>query len=374
VGPPPLPGERDDVPQQIPLRSEYAGLDDAVLQGRLQAAREALGSRLLILAHHYQRDEIADRADEMGDSLKLAQLAAARREADHIVLCGVRFMAESADILTGPEQSVHLPNPIAGCLMADMATEGAAAACLDQLAGLPGRTLPVTYVNSSAEVKAEVGRRGGAVCTSSNAAQVLRWALERADRVLFLPDQHLGRNTAQAMGIPDAAMALWRPAQPWGGCSEEALRSARIVLWAGHCYVHQMFQVSHIRHLRKQDPGMRIIVHPECAFEVVQAADAFGSTAQIIRAVRESPPGSRWAVGTEITLVQRLARQMPDRTIVPLSRFGTWCANMGRTTLPHLLQTVEDIAAGQPGNRVDVPAKTAAGARTALERMLQLTG
>lgn len=356
------------------LPPEYRKLDPAALHERLRAVRERLGRRILVLAHHYQRDEIVAQADEAGDSLKLAQLAAERHDAAHIVLCGVRFMAESADILTPPEQAVYLPNPTAGCLMADMAPEGEAVACWEQLRQLPGRTVPVTYVNSSAEVKALVGRNGGACCTSSNAARVLRWALGNGDRVLFLPDQHLGRNTARAMGIGADQAAVWQPGRPWGGQAEHTLRSARIVLWAGHCYVHQMFQVSHVRHVRKTDPGMRVIVHPECAFEVVQAADEYGSTEQIIRAVTSSPPGSRWAVGTEITLVQRLARQCPDRTVVPLSRFGTWCANMGRTGLPHLLHALEGVDAGRPANRVHVPADTAADARVALERMLSLAG
>ena len=360
--------------QATALPDEYQQLEPAVLRERLRAVRERQGRRVLILAHHYQRDEIVEQADEVGDSLKLAQLAAERRDATHIILCGVRFMAESADVLTPPEQAVYLPNPTAGCLMADMAPEGEAAACWDQMQQLPGRTVPVTYVNSSSEVKALVGRNRGACCTSSNAARVLRWALENGDRVLFLPDQHLGRNTARAMGIDAGEVLVWQPGQPWGGHSGAALQSARVVLWAGHCYVHQMFQVSHIRHVRKADPAMRVIVHPECAFDVVQAADEHGSTEQIIRAVRGSPPGSRWAVGTELTLVQRLARQCPDRTVVPLTRFGTWCANMGRTALPHLLHTLEGLDAGRPCNRVRVPAETAAHARQALERMLSLAG
>lgn len=360
--------------QATALPDEYQQLEPAVLRERLRAVRERQGRRVLILAHHYQRDEIVEQADEVGDSLKLAQLAAERRDATHIILCGVRFMAESADILTPPEQAVYLPNPTAGCLMADMAPEGEAAACWDQMQQLPGRTVPVAYVNSSSEVKALVGRNRGACCTSSNAARVLRWALENGDRVLFLPDQHLGRNTARAMGIDAGEVLVWQPGQPWGGHSGAALQSARVVLWAGHCYVHQMFQVSHIRHVRKADPAMRVIVHPECAFDVVQAADEHGSTEQIIRAVRGSPPGSRWAVGTELTLVQRLARQCPDRTVVPLTRFGTWCANMGRTALPHLLHTLEGLDAGRPCNRVRMPAETAAHARQALERMLSLAG
>ena len=360
--------------QATALPDEYKQMEPAVLRERLRAVRERQGRRVLILAHHYQRDEIVEQADEVGDSLKLAQLAAERRDATHIILCGVRFMAESADVLTPPEQAVYLPNPTAGCLMADMAPEGEAAACWDQMQQLPGRTVPVTYVNSSSEVKALVGRNRGACCTSSNAARVLRWALENGDRVLFLPDQHLGRNTARAMGIDAGEVLVWQPGQPWGGHSGAALQSARVVLWAGHCYVHQMFQVSHIRHVRKADPAMRVIVHPECAFDVVQAADEHGSTEQIIRAVRGSPPGSRWAVGTELTLVQRLARQCPDRTVVPLTRFGTWCANMGRTALPHLLHTLEGLDAGRPCNRVRVPAETAAHARQALERMLSLAG
>jgi quinolinate synthase len=342
-------------------------------QAAIRRLRDALAGRLLLLAHHYVQDEIVALADVVGDSFKLAQAAASRRDAQWIVLCGVRFMAESADILTAPEQSVYMPDPTAGCSMADMASPETAADCWAELASLPGRTVPVTYINSLAEIKALVGSSGGSVCTSSNAAQVLRWAFGQADRVLFLPDQHLGRNIAHAHGIPPDEVLLWSVGERWGGHDPARLAAARIILWPGHCCVHQMFKLTHVTHFRREAPAARIVVHPECAFEVVRAADLYGSTEFIIRTVREAPPDSHWVVGTEINLVDRLAARHPDRRVEPLTRFGTRCGTMRRNQLHALRAVLEGLAAGSPPEAVAVPPETAASARLALERMLAIT-
>jgi len=349
-----------------------AGAPPELLES-IRRLQDRLAGRLLILAHHYVQDEIVALADVVGDSLKLAQAAASRRDAEWIVLCGVRFMAESADILTAPEQAVFMPDAAAGCSMADMADPAAVARCWDELAALPGRTLPVTYINSAAEIKAFVGRHGGCVCTSSNAPHVMRWAFGQADRILFLPDQHLGRNTAHAQGIPPGEVALWSADGRGNGHDPARLAAARIVLWPGHCCVHQMFKRSHVTHFRRRAPEARIVVHPECAFEVVQAADLAGSTEFIIRTVREAPPGSHWVVGTELTLVDRLAARHADRRVEPLTRFGAHCGSMRRNRLPALRAVLEGLAAGAPPEPVVVPAAVAAPARLALERMLAVT-
>ncbi len=345
-----------------------AGVPPELLES-IRRLRDRLAGRLLILAHHYVQDEIVDLADVVGDSLKLAQAAASRRDAEWIVLCGVRFMAESADILTAPAQAVFMPDATAGCSMANMADPAAVARCWDELAALPGRTLPVTYINSAAAIKAFVGRRGGSVCTSSNAAHVLRWAFGQADRVLFLPDQHLGRNTAHALGVPPDEVALWSA----GGGGSARLAGARIVLWPGHCCVHQMFKRTHVTHFRRRAPAAHIVVHPECAFEVVRAADSAGSTEFIIRAVREAPPGSHWVVGTELNLVDRLAARHADRRVEPLTRFGAYCGSMRRNRLPALRAVLEGLAAGSPPEPVVVPPAIATPAREALARMLAVT-
>lgn len=356
-----------------PLPEQYRHLDLAEALDRIEQTRNRLGSRVLILGHHYQRDEVIRFADYTGDSFKLAQAAATRREAEYIVFCGVHFMAESADILCTPHQQVILPDLSAGCSMADMAHIDQALAAWDQLTErVTAPIIPITYINSTAEIKAFCARHGGAVCTSSNAARVLEWALTRGERVLFLPDQHLGRNTAYAMGIPLEDMVLWDPDKFLGGNDEDRIRQARIYLWKGYCSVHQMFKLTHITHFRQHEPLTKIIVHPECEFDVVQNADLSGSTETIIRTVREAPAGSRWAVGTEIHLVDRLAQELTDRSIVPLTRFGCLCSTMYRIDPLHLLWVLESLTEGQAVNVIRVPDDTARWARVALDRMLEI--
>ncbi|MBN2429906.1 MAG: quinolinate synthase NadA [Acidobacteria bacterium] len=354
-----------------PLPADFMRLSEEESTDRIARVRRDLRDRVVILGHHYQRESVIRFADFRGDSLKLAQLAVSRSDAAFIVFCGVHFMAESADMLRAPHQKVILPDLTAGCPMADMADLPRAERCwaeLNRAAVWP--VIPITYINSSARIKAFTGRHGGIVCTSSNARAILEWAFRQAPRILFLPDQHLGRNTARAMGIPPEEILVWDPDQPQGGHSTEALRRARVLLWKGHCYVHQMFKISHVRHFQNQDPPYTILVHPECAADVVQAADMAGSTGFIVETIRQSAPGSRWAIGTEIHLVERLAREYPDRTIVPLTRFGAVCATMSRIDPPHLLWVLEAIAAGSPVNVIRVPEEDARDARLALQRML----
>jgi quinolinate synthase len=351
----------------------YAEMSGEELDRRIGAARAALGERLVILGHHYQRDEIIKYADYRGDSFKLAQLAAARPQADYIVFCGVHFMAESADILRRAHQAVILPDLNAGCSMADMADIGQVEACWSELASLGDlRVVPVTYMNSTAAIKSFTGEHGGAVCTSSNAAAVMRWAFERGDKVLFLPDEHLGRNTGYRMGIPLDQMIVWDPYEELGGNSPEAIRSARVILWKGYCSVHQRFTPQHVARVRREHPGIRVIAHPECRFEVCQAADQIGSTEGIIKAIASSPAGSQWAVGTEIHLVNRLSKEMPDRKIISLDSSVCVCTTMFRITPNHLLWALENLAAGSVVNRISVDERTRHFARVALDRMLAL--
>ena len=344
------------------------------VQERIAAARRALGKRVVILGHHYQRDEVIRHADFTGDSFKLAQLAASRPEAEYIVFCGVHFMAESADILSAPHQKVILPDLDAGCTMADMAEIGQVEDCWDQVTAVVGQDIvPVTYMNSAASLKALVGREGGAVCTSSNARAVLDWAFRRKRRVLFFPDQHLGRNTGYRMGIPLEQMAVWDPNEERGGLTEEQIRGARVLLWKGHCSVHNRFTPDMVDRRREQIPGVRVIVHPECRFEVAQKADAIGSTEGIIKTIQESPPGTKWAVGTELNLVSRLARECaPERQVVSLDDCFCVCSTMFRIDPPHLAWALENLAEGRLVNVVKVPDEMARQARIALDRMLEI--
>jgi quinolinate synthase len=345
------------------------------VQKRIVRAKRELGQRLVVLGHHYQRDEVIVHADVTGDSFKLAQAAAARPQAEYIVFCGVHFMAESADVLSGPAQTVLLPDLGAGCTMADMAAIDQVEAAWDDVTTVVGgEVLPVTYMNSTADLKAFVGRHGGAVCTSSNARAVLEWAFRRTPRVLFFPDQHLGRNTGHRMGIPLENMPVWDPYEDAGGLSDAEVRGARMLLWKGHCSVHNRFTPDMVDRRRLEIPGVKIIVHPECRFEVAQRADAIGSTEGILRTVRESPVGSRWAVGTELSMVNRLAREVaPAKQVVSLDDCFCLCSTMFRIDPPHLLWVLEGLLDGEVRNPVRVEEATAREARTALERMLAIT-
>jgi quinolinate synthase len=366
--------ENSQLGERQPLPPAYLRLSDDELTARLTAAKAALGSKLVILGHHYQRDEVIRFADATGDSWKLSRFAASQRAADYIVFCGVHFMAESADVLSAPHQRVSLPDLAAGCSMADMAAIDQLEICWRELGalGVPP-PVPVTYINSSAAIKAFCGEHGGVVCTSSNAAGALQWAWARGEQVLFLPDQHLGRNTAFRLGVPLDRMAVWDPDEMFGGLSPDAAPAARILLWRGHCSVHTRFSVRQIEHLRAQHPGVRVIVHPECPWDVVQAADDSGSTEYIIKTVHASPPGSVWAVGTEIHLVNRLAQQVaPERTVMTLDRFGCLCSTMFRISPNHLLWTLDGLLAGEVRNEIAVPEPRKTWAKVALDRMLQI--
>jgi len=344
------------------------------LEERIVRARKSLGSRVVILGHHYQRDEVIRHADFTGDSYKLAREAAERAEAEFIVFCGVHFMAESADILSGPHQTVLLPDMNAGCTMADMAESSQVEACWEDVTAVIGEDiLPVTYMNSTADLKAFVGRHGGAVCTSSNARAVLEWAMRRKPRVLFFPDQHLGRNTGYRMGIPLEKMKVWDPYEDRGGLTEDEIRNATILLWKGHCSVHNRFTPEMVDHRRAEIPGVKVIVHPECRFEVAQKSDAIGSTEGILKTVRESPAGTKWAVGTELHMVSRLAREMgPDKPVVSLDDCFCVCSTMFRIDPQHLAWVLEGLVEGRVLNAVRVPDATARDARIALDRMLEI--
>jgi quinolinate synthase len=371
----------DAIPASAPVQTEiperYRTMTEAELARRIARAKAALGSRLVILGHHYQRDEIIRWADFRGDSFKLSQQAAGRPEADYIVFCGVHFMAESADILAADHQAVVLPNLAAGCSMADMADEAQVRSCWAQLGETLGReapAVPVTYMNSSAALKAFCGERGGVVCTSSNATRVLTWAFERGDRVLFFPDEHLGRNTGDKLGIPDAEMVVWDPRRPLGGNSVEALRRARLVLWRGWCSVHARFTVAQIEQARREHPGVTVIVHPECRREVVAAADLDGSTELILDTIRSAPAGSRWAVGTEINMVNRLAAEHPDKVVFCLDPVICPCSTMYRIHPAYLAWVLEALVDGRVLNEIVVDEPVKAAARVALDRMLALPG
>lgn len=358
-----------ECPGELPAPS------DPDLVARATAAKAELGDRVFVLGHHYQRDEVIQFADVTGDSFKLAREAAARPDAEYIVFCGVHFMAESADILTGDAQKVVLPDLAAGCSMADMAVLSQVEAAWEVLAdaGVAGSTVPVTYMNSSADIKGFVGRNGGVVCTSSNAERALAWAFERGERVLFLPDQHLGRNTAvleMGFGLDDCV--LYDPHKPGGGLTPEQLRDAKMILWRGHCSVHGRFTLESVNEVRARVPGVTVLVHPECRHEVVTAADQVGSTEYIIRAIEAAPAGSAWAIGTELNLVRRLADAHPDKQIMFLDRAVCYCSTMNRIDLPHLVWALEELVAGRVPNQITVDPQTARHARTALDQMLAL--
>ena len=355
------------------LPREYMGLKPDALHQRIAAAREKLGQRLVILGHHYQRDEIIQFADFRGDSFLLSQNAAQQKDAQFIVFCGVHFMAETADILTGPHQRVILPNITAGCSMADMApTDDVLDAWDDLTEVVDGGLVPVTYMNSTAAIKAMCGKNGGIVCTSSNAAAVFRWAFERGDKVIFFPDQHLGRNSGVKVGVSLEEMVVWNPFKPMGGLSRSQIQQARVILWQGHCSVHTRFQVSQIEKARQMYPDVQVVVHPECTREVVEAADLDGSTEFIIRTVDQAPAGSVFAIGTEINLVNRLAQENPDKTVFSLDPIVCPCSTMYRIHPAYLAWVVEGLVDGQVINRVTVDEETAHYARVALERMLSV--
>ena len=366
--------ERQHISERQPLPEKDLGLSDAEMETRIAAARVTLGDKLVILGHHYQRDEVIRFADYTGDSFKLARQIANRPEADYIIFCGVHFMAESADVLCAPHQQVILPDLAAGCSMADMAEPEQLETCWEELArlGVSG-VVPVTYINSAASIKSFVGERGGTVCTSSNAMATLKWAFARGEKILFLPDQHLGRNTAFKMGIPLDQMVVWDPNEIFGAVDPEDVKRARMILWKGHCSVHVRFTVQQIDALRRQHPGIRVIVHPEVPWEVVQAADDNGSTEYIIKTVKESPVGSVWAVGTEVHLVNRLANEVaPDKTVVSLDQFGCLCSTMFRVSPNHLLWILEELVEGRVHNRVTVSDEQKHWNRVALDRMLSI--
>ena len=369
----------DSTPRQGALPEEYRLASDVELEARIVAAKETLGDRLVILGHFYQRDEVVKHADFLGDSFQLANAALSRPDAEAIVFCGVHFMAETADILSRPDQSVILPNLAAGCSMADMADADSVADCWEQLEELFGTepddagrqpVIPVTYMNSSAALKAFCGRNGGIVCTSSNAATVLEWAFERGQRVLFFPDQHLGRNTAKAMGVSLDEMPMWNPRKVLGGSTEQELLDSRVILWHGFCSVHKRFTVNQIEKARAEYPGVRVIVHPECPMPVVDAADEAGSTDYIRKAIAAAVPGSTFAVGTEINMVNRLAAEYPEHTIFCLDPVICPCSTMYRIHPGYLAWVLEGLVAGEVRNQIVVDSDVATHARVALERML----
>jgi len=368
--------EKESIGERQPLPERYLRLSDDEMDARIAAARRQLGERVVILGHHYQRDEVIKFADYIGDSLKLARAAASRGAAEFIVFCGVHFMAESADILRGPHQKVVLPDLAAGCSMADMAAEDQLDVAWRELAEMGvdvASVIPVTYINSSAAIKAFVGAHGGVVCTSTNAAAVMTWAWQQGETLFMLPDQHLGRNTGFKLGVPLDRMAVWDPHEVGGGLTPEQARAARLILWKGHCSVHTRFTVAQIDAFRKQYPHGRVIAHPECTFDVVQAADLSGSTEFIIDTVKASPEGSVWAVATEIHLVNRLANQVaPERLVVTLDPFGCLCSTMFRVSPNHLLWILEGLVEGEVRNQIVVPGETKRLAKLALDRMLHI--
>jgi quinolinate synthase len=351
----------------------YLLVPDNALDDRIATAKARLGEDVVILGHHYQRDEVIKFADFRGDSLKLS-FQASQAEGRYIVFCGVHFMAESADILRREHQAVILPDLNAGCSMADMADIGQVEACWSELSSLldPREIIPVTYMNSTAAIKAFTGEHGGSVCTSTNAAEVMKWAFAVGERVLFLPDEHLGRNTGYGMGIPLDQMIVWDPYQEFGGNSPAAVRNARMILWKGYCSVHQRFTPQQVERVRHEHPGIRVIAHPECRFEVAQAADQVGSTEGIIKAIQASPSGTQWAVGTEIHLVNRLSKELKNHKVLSLDPSVCVCTTMFRITPQHLLWALENLGEGNVVNRISVDERTRHHARVALDRMLAL--
>jgi quinolinate synthase len=359
---------------QQPLPDTYTAASPEDLEARIGAARATLGSRLFILGHHYQRDEVMRWADARGDSFGLSRIAAQQHDAEYIVFCGVHFMAESADILTGDHQQVILPDLNAGCSMADMADLESVEEAWDELAAITDieRVVPITYMNSSAALKAFVGRNGGAVCTSSNARAILTWALQRGDKVLFFPDQHLGRNTGYQLGFTEDDMRVWNPRLDLGGLGEKDVKEATFLLWKGHCSVHQRFRPEHVEAFRAEHPEGIVIAHPECARDVCVLADQVGSTDYIIKAVKDAPAGSTIAVATEIHLVQRLEHETPNKTVVSLDPLICPCSTMFRIDDAHLCWVLENLVEGRVVNQITVDPETATQAKVALERMLAI--
>jgi quinolinate synthase len=348
---------------------------DPKLVERAITARAKLGDRAMVLGHHYQRDEVIDFADIRGDSFKLAQAAANNSGAEYIIFCGVHFMAESADVLTTDFQKVILPDLAAGCSMADMASASQVNQCWSQLTKLniAQRTIPITYMNSTAAIKSFTGKNGGAICTSSNAERAMKWAFEKGEKILFLPDQHLGRNTAVLkLGLSLSDCVVWNPWKPNGGLTDLELEKAKVILWRGHCSVHGRFSLENVNQVRNALSGVKVLVHPECKNEVVAAADVVGSTEMIIRTVEESAPGSKWAIGTELNLVQRLANENTDKDIVFLDKTVCYCSTMNRIDLPHLVWALESLVEGNVVNQIKVESETAKFAKVALDRMLAL--
>jgi quinolinate synthase len=361
--------------QKVPIR--YLKMTPEEVNYGITSAREVLGDQVILLGHHYQREDVFKYADFSGDSYKLSRLASEQKDAEYIIFCGVHFMAETADILSGPKQTVILPNMAAGCSMADMApTEDVEDAWEDLTSILGGEDeiVPITYMNSTADIKALCGRNGGIVCTSSNADLTFDWAFERSKRVLFLPDQHLGRNTGLKMGIPEDEMIVWDPFKPMGGHTPEAIRRSRVILWKGHCSVHTRFTPGQIQESRDKYPDVNVIVHPECTREAVDAADYVGSTEYIIKMVSEGAPGSAWGIGTEINLVNRLAKENPDKTVFCLDPIVCPCATMYRIHPAYLLWVLDGLMAGLVINPIKVDGQTAIDARVALQRMLDVAG
>jgi len=359
----------------VSCTGELPAASDPDLVARAVAARSGLGSRALILGHHYQRDEVIQFADITGDSFKLAQAASEQKSAEFIFFCGVHFMAESADILTSEQQKVILPDLAAGCSMADMATASQVHECWKELEkiGVAETTIPVTYMNSSAAIKSFTGEHGGTICTSSNAQKTMEWALSKGDKILFLPDQHLGRNTAVlSLGLSLDDCVLWNPWKPMGGLTEDEIKNATVMLWRGHCSVHGRFTRDSVNEVRTRVPGVNVIVHPECTHDVVTAADVVGSTEKIIQTVSQSAPGSKWAVGTELNLVSRLAANNPDKEVVFLDKTVCYCSTMNRIDLPHLVWAMESVLAGHIVNHIKVDERVARFSKLALDQMLAL--
>lgn len=357
----------------VSCTGELPAASDPDLIERATVAKAQLGDSTLILGHHYQRDEVIAFADVTGDSFKLAQTAAAQSSLENIIFCGVHFMAESADILTSDTQRVILPDLAAGCSMADMATAQQVHECWRELEalGVASHTIPVTYMNSSAAIKSFTGEHGGLICTSSNAHKAMSWAMNQGEKILFLPDQHLGRNTAVLqMGLTLDDCVLWNPWKPRGGLTEEEIKRAKVILWRGHCSVHGRFTVDSVREVRERIPGINILVHPECQHDVVKSADVVGSTEMIIRTIQNAPAGSSWAIGTELNLVNRLALQNPDKKIVFLDKTVCYCTTMNRIDLPHLVWAMESLVNGRVVNQIKVDERVAHYSKLALERML----
>jgi quinolinate synthase len=375
--------EKASIGERQPLPEKYLRLSEDEMDARIAAAKKTLGDRVVILGHHYQRDEVIKFADYIGDSLKLSRAAASRGKAEFIVFCGVHFMAESADILRAPHQKVVLPDLAAGCSMSDMAAPDQLEMCWRELGEMGVRIdgvengraglIPVTYINSSAAIKAFVGDHGGVVCTSTNAAAVMTWGWEQGEKLVMLPDQHLGRNTAYKMGVPLDEMVVWDPNEIWGGLQPEQVKKAKLILWKGHCSVHTRFTVAQIEAFRKKYPAGQVVAHPECTFDVVQAADRSGSTESIIHTVKDSPEGSVWAVATEVHLVNRLGHDVaPGKTVVTLDPFGCLCSTMFRVSPNHLLWILEGLIEGEIHNQIIVPDDPKRAAKLALDRMLQI--